>query len=200
MRTSVVLTFQLALALVCVGPARTQVQLESRLVDTFEIGPWRVEVRFFDPTVGIYSMYPRFDLQNESISVQQRSDMWADYLHKAPLYLFSAVDVGNNRSRHFCMRGDPAVRNSARFYKVEVFAGSADIPFVPVYGDSTESADDTIREFPVGGSLFEHMAGFQRPENAQLIGNGVQFLGYFRRVTPYAEIRSAMLQIIEAAQ
>jgi len=197
-RNLILLTFLAALALGCAGYAGAATPVESSLVDTFAAGRWRIEVRFFDPTTNIYSMYPQFDLQDSTVTTQGRSDMWADYMHRSPLYLFTAIDDEGASVRHFCMRGDPEVRDSARYYKVEVATDRDGAAFNPAADDSVRIVDETIRPFPVGGSLFEHMAAFQRPENVPLIGNGVLFLGYYCRVTPYLEVKDAMLQIIES--
>jgi aromatic ring hydroxylase len=46
--------------------------------------------------------------------------------------------------------------------------------------------------------MFENMATFQKPQNKKYIGNGAMLFGKYDRVTPYSEVKDAMVKIIQA--
>jgi hypothetical protein len=83
------------------------------------------------------------------------------------------------------------------FYKVEVIKGIADSVLNPNTTNYSDKIVKVIDNVNCGGTLFENMEMFTRPENKNLIGNGIQLYGYFRRVQPYSEIKTSMTDIIE---
>jgi len=197
MRTcSIALATGVIWALVAVTSGMAAGEVEP--IDAFELGDFHVDVRFFDPTWGVPQMFPRFDLGDTTITNQQFSDMWLEYLYGSALYLFTVTDGDGRLVMHFCMRGDGSVRNSARFYKVEVISDEVGEPFNPNAEEYGSAVEKEITSLKVGGTMFEDMEGFDWPENRKYVGNGVEFLGKYRRVTPYVEVKNALLAIMKS--
>jgi hypothetical protein len=193
---SMVLGSSLVLVLAAVTISMASGEVEP--FDAFELGSFHVEVRFFDPTPAVHEMFPRFDLSDTTITQQQLSDMWLEYLYSSAVYLFTVNDRDGRLVKHFCMRGDKRVRKSARFYKLEVISPEVGERFNPNGPEYEAAVEKEITGLKVGGTMFENMEGFGRPENRKYVGNGVEFLGKYRRVTPYVEVKNAVVTIIES--
>ncbi len=165
-------------------------------VDSFALGRLEIEVYFFDPTLFIGKSSP--EVLRSEVPPKVKEDLWQEYLHRSPIYLFSARDRAGVELKQFCVRGNPEARGTAAFYKVVVIAGNTRGACDPNIPENARLAEKTEAAPGARGSLFEHMAVFQRPEMKQFIGNGVLMFGKYDRVTPYAEVKSAMLGVIRA--
>lgn len=165
-------------------------------VDSFALGRFNVEVYFFDPALFIGKTSP--DVLRAEVPAKVKEDLWLDYLHRSPIYLFSARDGAGVELKQFCVRGDPQMQGTAAFYKVAVIAGSTKGGCDPDVPENARLEEKTQAVKGARGSLFEHMAVFQRPEMKQFIGNGVLMFGKVDRVTPYAEVKSAMVDLLRA--
>jgi hypothetical protein len=165
-------------------------------VDSFALGRVSVEVHFFEPTLFIGRMYPDFARADVPDSV--KGALWLDYLHHSPIYLFSVRDGSGVDLKQFCIRGDPQIEGTAAFYKVVIIPGNTRGACDPNVPEDARLAEKTERAKGARGSLFEHMATFERPEMKKYVGNGVMIFGKYDRVTPYAEVKSAMVDLIRA--
>lgn len=165
-------------------------------VDSFALDRMSVEVYFFDPVLFIGRMYPAF--VRDDVSEKVKASLWLEYLHHSPIYLFSVRDRSGVELKQFCVRGNPQVEGTAAFYKVVVIPGNIPRACEPNLPEDARLADKTLGTKGVRGSLFESMAMFQKPEMKRYVGNGVKAFGFYDRVTPYAEVKSAMVDVIRA--
>jgi hypothetical protein len=188
------------LALASLGCASRRAETrETKLptaVDSFALGRVNVDVYFFDPTLFIGKTSP--DVLRPEVPANVKQGLWQEYLHRSPIYLFSARDHAGAELKQFCVRGNPQTQGTAAFYKVVVIAGDTKGACDPNTPENARLAEKTQAVQGARGSLFEHMAIFQRPEMKQFIGNGVLMFGKYDRVTPYAEVKRAMLDVIRA--
>ena len=138
------------------------------------------------------------DVLRAEVPAKVKEDLWLEYLHRSPIYLFSARDAAGAELKQFCVRGNPEVQGTAAFYKAVVIAGDTKGACDPNVPENTRVAEKTVGVRGARGSLFEHMAVFQRPEMKQFVGNGVLMFGKYDRVTPYAEVKGAMVELIRA--
>ena|SRR5260370_673834 len=168
----------------------------STLVDSFAQDRVSVEVHFFDPTRFIGRMYP--DFVRADVPDKVKAALWLDYLHHSPIYLFRCRDASGVEVKQFCIRGDPQIEGTAAFYKVVVISGNTAGACDPDVPEDSRFAEKTHKAQGARGTLFEHMATFQRPEMKQYVGNGAMIFGKYDRVTPYAEVKSAMVGVIRA--
>jgi len=132
------------------------------------------------------------------VSSDEKGKIWDDYLHHSPIYLFSVRNASGAALKQFCIRGDPNVQRTARFYKVVIMPGTAADACDPNVPEDPRIAEKTVPARGARGSMFESMASFQKPENKKYVGNGVMLFGKYDRVTPYSEVKSAMVEIIQA--
>jgi hypothetical protein len=168
----------------------------SAPVDSFALGRVSVEVYFFDPTLFIGRTSP--DVLRAEVPDKVKADLWLDYLHRSPIYLFSTRDSSGVELKQFCVRGNPQVQDTSAFYKVVVIAGNTPGACDPNVPENARLAEKTQTAKGARGVLFEHMGVFQRPEMKQFIGTGVLMFGKYDRVTPYAEVKGAMVDVIRA--
>ena len=119
-----------------------------------------------------------------------------DYLHRSPIYLFSVRDRTGDEVKQFCVRGNPQIEGTAAFYKVVIIPGNLRGACDPNLPEAPQLAERTLAAKGARGTLFENMEIFQRPEMKKYVGNGVKMFGFYDRVTPYAEVKSAMADLI----
>ena len=129
---------------------------------------------------------------------EEKEKIWIDYLHRSPIYLFSVRNASGVALKQFCIRGDPTVQRTASFCKVVVMPGSAADSCDPKVAEDPRIAEKTIPTKGARGTMFESMAIFQKPENKKYVGNGVMLYTKYGRVTPYSEVKDAMVKIIQA--
>ena len=170
---------------------------ENTYHDHFSLGPYEIFVKFYEPIDLIKLKFPNFDFKSREISDDNKLKIWIDCLHISTIYQFTAKDKQGNIKKHFCMRGNPNIRNSARFYVVDIISGKAPVTFDPNRDSTSQWVERTVSSFSVGDVLFEHMSLFQDPSNKQYVGNGVKFFGKYFRVTPYEEVQKAMTLIMK---
>jgi hypothetical protein len=187
-----------ALALAGCASRRVETKDTSRTapVDSFALGRATVDVYFFDPALFIGRTSPEV-LQTE-VPEKVKADLWLEYLHHSPIYLFSARDGSGDEVKQFCVRGDPQVHGTSAFYKVVVIPGKTPRACDPTLPENAGVAEKTQTVRGARGTLFEHMGVFQRPEMKRFVGNGVEMFGKYDRVTPYAEVKGAMVDLIRA--
>jgi hypothetical protein len=165
-------------------------------IDTFGINQFTIKVQFYDPLKFINKKFPDFDLNNNSISEQDKAKQWDEYLHNSAIYLFTAYDSSGNIIKYFSIKGNPNIQNTASFYKIEVISNKVPLPFDPNHNTYDKYIEKIVTSNGIRGSLFENMGAFQQPENQKYIGTGIKFLGYYYRVTPYLEIKNKINEII----
>ena len=164
---------------------------QGKVVDEFKIKNDNVKVIFYDPLLAL-AKTPDFEGKSE----KDKSDFLDSYLHNNPLYLFIVSNSKTKDTTYLCIRGNPKKLNTKMFYKVDVIKGVPDSVFNP-FNDYSDKIVKTIDNVNCSGTLFENMEMFDNPENKKYVGNGIQFLGYYRRVQPYSEIKISMTAIIE---
>ena len=153
------------------------------LVDAFEHGDWFVRVYFEDPLLQIAKRDPEFASRPSGEQVEALSD----YLHQNVVYRVFVSDEDGEMVGGLVLEGDPAVTESASFYRAVTYKTTGRHPD---WGKRTRIA--------VRGMLFEHMAPFQIPGGKRHVGNGVAlFDGAFMRVMPYAEVKAALLPLLD---
>lgn len=169
----------------------------TKKVDDFSIGEYQVEVCFYDPVYRVPDKYPEFSKLPDT-EKKKKSQIWDEYLHNSALYLFKVFNDKTDSVIYYCIRGNPEVTDSKMFYRVEVIQGINDKDFDPNKDDYQNKIKRTIDNVNCGGSLFENMTMFDTPKGKDAVGNGILFLGNFRRVQPYEEIKGSMISIIES--
>jgi hypothetical protein len=179
-----------------VGVSSTATRSRGAPVDSFAIGDLKVEVYFFEPASFIGIHHPEFT--RADVSSDEKRKIWIDYLHHSPIYLFSVRNASGAALKQFCIRGDPSVQRTASFYKVVILPGSAADACDPNVAEDPRIAEKTVPARGARGTMFESMATFQKPENKKYVGNGVMLFGKYDRVTPYSEVKDAMVKIIQA--
>jgi hypothetical protein len=162
-------------------------------VETFEAEGWRVAAFFSDPTGS-------FERSNPGIrqrTPREQAEAWVVTLQNRAIYHFSATRVATGRRLHFVVRGDPSVKDSAAFYRLEIVDG-ARLPVLDPNRDDYAGAVLSRSPFPaVRGELFEHL--FPASSRARVAGNGVQlFPGIYARVNRYADLRDGFLKALKA--
>jgi hypothetical protein len=170
--------------------------MSSPSVDSFTLEDRSVEVYFFDPLLFIGRKHPEF--VRPDVPDKVKADLWLDYLHHSPIYLFSVRNSSGFELKQFCIRGDPEVQKTASFYKVAIIPGKVGGACDPRLPENARLAEKSVPAKGARGSLFEHMAIFQSPEKKKFVGNGIMLFGKYDRVTPYAEIKSAMIELMRA--
>lgn len=185
----------LASVLVSVGVA-TRSPSRGAAVDSFAIADMNVEVYFFEPARFIVIRHP--DFARADVSSDEKGKIWVDYLHHSPIYLFSVRNASGAELKQFCIRGDPTIKGTARFYKVVIIPGTAGDVCDPEIPEDRRIAEKTVAARGASGSMFESMAMFQKPENKKYVGNGAMLFGKYDRVTPYSEVKDDMVKIIRA--
>ena len=151
----------------------------AELVDTFELGDWLVQVYFEDPLRRVILDDPDFVGKTS----REQATALSDYLHENVVYRFVVSSKEGGEIGGLILEGDPAITESAAFYRVVAYET------INSRREWGEPARASVR-----GMLFEHMAPFQTPEGKQYVGNGIAlFEGIFMRVTPYSEVKAALL-------
>ncbi len=152
-------------------------------VDQFEYRDHRVIVYFTDPLLKIMSGDPKF-LRRPS---REQADALSNYLHHNEVYRFVIERADGESVGELVMEGDPDITDSAAFYRI-----------VDRHPTATDLDKVNAVQTGVRGMLFEHMAPFQTPEGRSAVGKGIAlFEGIFMMVTPYSEVKTAMLPHIE---
>jgi hypothetical protein len=167
----------------------------TRKVDDFKNGSDSVSVFFYDPLERLEEIDAGFNAKND----KDKSSILDEYLHKNPLYLFRLTNTKTKDVRYLCIRGNPQKTNTKFFYKVEVIENAPD-NFNPSEGDYSNKIVRVVEGVNCGGTLFENMSVFDGEENKKFVGNGIMVFGYFRRVQPYAEIKSSIIDIIQSLE
>jgi hypothetical protein len=159
-------------------------------VDEFGVGGCDVAVFFFNPSLDLSANHKSYD----TLPPKEKREIWSENLHKVAIYLFDVTSHDKQKRYGFVLRGNPAITNSAFFYQLDV----VDMTTINLTNPNEEKYEQRIIQnyaMPmVRGSLFEHM--FPIDKGKQLAGNGIEFNGYFVRVTPYQEIRNAVSEKI----
>jgi hypothetical protein len=186
----------LATLIASVGASGAATRSRGAPIDAFAIGDLKVEVYFFEPTSFIRIQHPEFT--RADVSSDEKGKIWLEYLHHSPIYLFSVRNASGAALKQFCIRGDPKVQGTASFYKVVIMPGSAADGCDPNAPEDPRIAEKTMPARGARGTMFESMAPFQKPENKKYIGNGIMLFGKYDRVTPYSEVKDAMVKVIRA--
>ncbi len=174
-------------------------QNDSKLVkkvDSFKIDNHFVEVLFYDPIFNVPSKYPKFSELPEN-EIKKKSNIWNEYLHNNALYLFK-TSISDSTIKYFCIRGNPEIKKSKMFFIVEIIEGLGKENFNPNSDNYSDNIVKIVNKINCGGSLFEHMEFFNDSDRKKYIGNGIKYLGKFRRVQPYSEIKKSIMVIIES--
>ncbi|MFA5858032.1 MAG: hypothetical protein WC955_03085 [Elusimicrobiota bacterium] len=175
-----------------------RVDTKDTVCDSYLLEDKKVQVKFYDPLLNISTRFPSFKIDDETIEDKEKAKMLNDYVHNSAIYLFSVYDGNGQVFKHFCLRGNPEVTDTAFFFKIDIISNKIRTPFNPNTDSYEQYIEKTIDTLNLRGStLFEHMAAFNKPEEKQVIGNGILFLGYYMRVLPYSEVKQQMNQIIQ---
>jgi len=173
-----------SLLLTCCGTASTtQNTLSSDILEEIVS-----EFTHHEHTVTVYFTDPLLQLMNSNsnftdLTPRERATALSDYLHNNAVYRFVINGQNNNPIAQLVVEGDPDITNSAAFYRITKY-------------EYNHSEMEKVGIEPIGirGMLFEHMAPFRTQEGQQYIGNGIQlFEGIFMRVTPFSEVKDAVL-------
>jgi len=167
-------------------------QGQDKSIDQFKVKNDKVEAFFYDPLDAL-TKSGNFSSKSD----KEKSDTLDNYLHNHALYLFVLTDSKTKEITFFCIRGNPEKQNTKMFYKVEVIKGITNSFFNPNTDIYTDKIVKVIDRVNCSGTLFESSALFSSSENKDKVGNGIQLYGYFRRVQPYSEIKTSMIEIIE---
>jgi hypothetical protein len=167
-------------------------QGQENPIDLYKVKNNKVEVYFYDPFEAL-SKTETFSTKTD----KEKSDLLDNYLHNHALYLFMLTDSITKDITYLCIRGNPEKMNTKMFYQVEVIKGITSRSFNPNTESYSDKVVKVIDNVNCGGTLFESMAIFSKPENKDKVGNGIQLYGYFCRVQPYSEIKISMTNIIE---
>jgi hypothetical protein len=169
----------------------------NKIVDSFKIGDHEVEVTFYDPCYYVPALHPEF-LELPDSKEQEKSDIWGDYLYHHAVYLFKVNLGGQDKIfNYYCVRGNPEITNSSRFYKVEIIKGINKEGFNPNSDDYADHVTKVVAATGFGGTLFENMEIFCNERGKEAIGNGIKFLKYYRRVTSYSEVKNYLTKVIK---
>ena len=155
----------------------------ERRVDQFEHRGHVVTVYFLDPLAQLVARDRRF----ASKAPAEQAQEYVSYLHSHRIYRFSVATSAGTSVGELVVEGDPAAEGSPLIYKSVRYRASG-------------SGLERVGEGPQRGrwEAFEHMAAFQTPRGRAAVGNGVAlFPGVFVRVTPYAEIKAALLPEVD---
>jgi hypothetical protein len=165
--------------------------------DTFSLDNYKIIVKFYDPKVLVNEKYPNLDFKSPITTDKEKISKWIECLQSSPIYMFTVVDEIGNVKKHYCMRGNPEIKNSARFFQVAVVSADASAAFNPNGKDYSQFVERTVNDFPTSGQLFEHMTMFDDPSMKKYIGGGVLFFGVYVRIMPYDEVKKGMIKIIK---
>ncbi len=165
---------------------------QAKNIDNFINGDESIAVFFYDPLLSLNKADKDFQTKTD----KEKSDLLNKYLHENPLYLFQLTNTRSKDIRYLCIRGNPEKVNTKMFYKVEVIENVPE-GFDPNNNNYSDKIVQVIEQVNCGGTLFENMSLFDDKENKKLVGNGIQLFGYYRRVQPYSEIKTSVINIIE---
>lgn len=181
---SIILTL---LLLACSGPSTTTQNISSaesqeQKVDQFMHSGHAVSVYFKDPLLHLTSYNSEF----MNLSPREQAEALSDFLHNNAVYRFEIKGQNNEPIAHIVLEGEPDITDSAAFYRIAKYVF-----------DQSDMKNIGVERTGVRGMLFEHMAPFQTEEGQKYVGNGIAlFEGIFMRVTPYSEVKKAVLPYI----
>ena len=191
-------TCSLLIVLAMAGSPSSAAQPAGTPVDSFEAKGLSVRVRFFDPMESLTREHPDFAVGSSGTPSERKSlELWIDHLHHAALYLFTVLDKDGRVLKHYCVRGNPEVRDSAAYYMVETISSDVPQPFDPSTQKYAKFTERTDRLPAIRGELFDHMKMFQ-PHGVAAAGDGVKLMGAYVRVVTYAEVKKSVVEIMTA--
>ena len=152
-------------------------------IDEYENDSSTISVYFYNPFETIAVEHTEFN----TLTDEQKTDIWYEVLHNSVLYIFSVVDNQKSESVLFCLSGDITITNSASFYKLDVKEYDSLLIKNPNQNYDQFKLKKTFAIPNVRGSLFENCLPVEKRK--ELSGNGIKMYGKFVRVIPFEEIK-----------
>jgi len=184
---------KLTISILFLGILNFSIQGQEKPIDKFKIEDNTIDVYFYDPLEVLTNLE-----EFRTMSDRSKSTTLDFYLHNHALYLFLLTDSKTTEKTYLCIRGNPDKLKTKMFYKVDVIKGITSSSFNPNTDDYSDKIVNVIDAVNCGGTLFESMTIFSKPENKDKIGNGIKLYGYYSRVQPYSEIKDSMKEIIKS--
>jgi len=166
-------------------------------VDSFETKNGSVEVIFYEPLNNVKQVFPKITSNN--LTELEKAELWDKYLQTHALYLFKFTSKDSNEITYYCIRGSEAKKDTAYFYKVEVIKNLNKKNFDPNIDKYEKNITKVFDDVKIRGELFESMEVVQKLIKEKKVnpGDGIKFLYYIRRITPYQEIKNYTLELIK---
>ena len=160
-------------------------------VDSYILGTHQVNVIFYTPFKYIYNHYPDYD----SCSQDSQTNIWLEALHNSVIYVFNTVNIQKNIFYSFVVRGDPTVKDSAAFYRIEIKLYDSTTDLSQNFFEKHSGVKKTFLEKSIHGTIFEHL--FPEKDRKEMAGLKIKFNDVLMRVVPYEEIKISVNKAVK---